>query len=356
MVCKQIIQYNEKALILSELGSNNDAKIMKAILSKLPPDSDYFKEGDHCIMDRGFRDVIRKLENLDLVTHMPELLDRKTKQKQFTTAEGNNSRRVTLVRWLIEAVNGRIKRKFKIFRDTVPGGYLDKVGRFFNIACAIINHFSPPLSQDSPRLDRIATKAMELMDSENLMQARVETERLDRNTKTWKKASVDECPDFPVLSKEDLETLTLGVYQIRLAKRYTNLHLDDEGEFVIRLNDDFEGVVRAKLESRFAQDKIHNLWISYDGMDGVEGITGYYCRCKQGARTVGCCSHVCAVLWFMGYQRHQDNPEIKVRRRTLNIRDAGEEIKISQAGRAMEVEEEDNEEGEENDEEDSEED
>lgn len=103
-------------------GANNDAGILKSILSKLPSDSPWLKPGDHHVLDRGFRDVIQNLEELGVKTHMPALL-LKT-EKQFTAKEGNESRRVTLVRWLVEAVNGRIKQKFRFFRDTVDGGII----------------------------------------------------------------------------------------------------------------------------------------------------------------------------------------------------------------------------------------
>lgn len=161
------------------------------------------------------------------------------------------------------------------------------------------------------------------MNQENVMQRRVEEERLDRNTKAWKLASSEECPNFPVLQKEDLETLTLGVYQIRMSKRYTYLHLDDDSEFNIQLNTETPNVVRAKLESRFTQGKCHNCWISFDGdLEGVEAIKGYFCKCKQGARTVGCCSHVCTLMWYLGYYRHQPALKMGIRRRSLEIQDA----------------------------------
>lgn len=35
-----------------------------------------------------------------------------------------------------------------------------------------------------------------------------------------------------------------------------------------------------------------------------EKITRYYCTCKIGARTLGCCSHVASVIWYLGYRRH----------------------------------------------------
>lgn len=34
-------------------------------------------------------------------------------------------------------------------------------------------------------------------------------------------------------------------------------------------------------------------------------IPGWYCECKVGPRTVGCCAHVASVLWYLGYARNQ---------------------------------------------------
>jgi hypothetical protein len=102
-------------------------------MRNLPNDCEYFKPGDHFVMDRGFRDSINPLQEKGIITHMPELLSftgdltamgKRKRQKQFTTEQGNKSRMVTLVRWLVEACNGRIKKKFRLMRDTVPGGEL----------------------------------------------------------------------------------------------------------------------------------------------------------------------------------------------------------------------------------------
>jgi hypothetical protein len=32
---------------------------------------------------------------------------------------------------------------------------------------------------------------------------------------------------------------------------------------------------------------------------------GWYCTCIAGTRTVGCCSHVGAAIWFLGYEHYQ---------------------------------------------------
>jgi hypothetical protein len=99
---------------------NNDANIMKSLLIEESKLWSFMEpEKDHVILDRGFRDVIKQLKQKKFQTHMPEL---KAKNKdQFTTMQGNTSRKVTLVRWLVEAVNGRLKIKYKFFADVIPG-------------------------------------------------------------------------------------------------------------------------------------------------------------------------------------------------------------------------------------------
>jgi len=39
------------------------------------------------------------------------------------------------------------------------------------------------------------------------------------------------------------------------------------------------------------------------------GTGGWYCRCKTGSRTVGCCSHIASVIYYLGYARYLDTPE-----------------------------------------------
>jgi len=50
-------------------GANNDGGILKAILSTLPPDSEYLQPGDHDVVDCGFRDVDSKTWNTSVICH-----------------------------------------------------------------------------------------------------------------------------------------------------------------------------------------------------------------------------------------------------------------------------------------------
>ena len=79
---------------------------------------------------------------------------------------------------------------------------------------------------------------------------------LDKRTLKWKKMDAeDACPDFPRLSEDEIRQLTIGVYQLKLAKSYTHEHLDMDGSYSILVNDDIPGIVSAKIQSRHTSAK-----------------------------------------------------------------------------------------------------
>jgi len=55
-----------------------------------------FRRGDCMVVDRGFRDAIPEMTEAGFTNFMPHLLAQK--QKQFTTQEANESRRVDILR------------------------------------------------------------------------------------------------------------------------------------------------------------------------------------------------------------------------------------------------------------------
>ncbi|VDH95598.1 Hypothetical predicted protein [Mytilus galloprovincialis] len=88
---------------------------------------------------------------------------------------------------------------------------------------------------------------------------------------------LDELADFPVLSMDKLREITMGVYQLKQAPNYVC------------------------QRTRGHSNKLsHTVFISYSDEGDIEG---WYCTCKSGARVVGCCAHVASVLWYLGYQR-----------------------------------------------------
>jgi len=162
-------------------NDNNDANIFKSMLEEEEGFNKFFQEGDNIVLDRGFRDCIAEIEERNYIVLMPSLLDKK--KKQFTTSEGNQSRRVTMIRWLVEAVNGRIKNVFKFFDSTIPITYHTKLWSFFRIACAISNLFFPPLFMDNDEQDQIVGNCLERMSlNTNPLQEKIEEEQIEKKT------------------------------------------------------------------------------------------------------------------------------------------------------------------------------
>lgn len=77
---------------------------------------------------------------------MPESL--LENENQLTTDQAKNSRCVTICRWVVEVVNGRIKRdyKLKLFRQEYFNRASSHHMAYFKIACSLLNKFHPTIT------------------------------------------------------------------------------------------------------------------------------------------------------------------------------------------------------------------
>lgn len=218
---------------------------------------------------------------------------------------------------MVESANARIKR-FKYLDHVVPNSQVPFIGDFVRIVCAICNKYYPPLSspQQIEEDNNIATKMLQQHQKTNDLKSLVEEKGLHRKIKVWKR--VDECDidNFPRLSDEQLSELTLGVYQIRLSSSYIQEHL--EGNCDIHIHVDEPCLLSVKMQSRHVSSKKYMLWIRYS--DSV--IDAWYCQCRAGARVVGMCSHLAAVIWYLSSARYMDKENYGVRNWGLHLSDA----------------------------------
>lgn len=98
-------------------SENNDANILKAMLKDSEGLQKILMKGDQLVLDRGFRDAADMVRSKGFNVSMPSFLS--PKSKQFTTKEANETRRVTMVRWIVEAINGRQKKKYPYFANVI---------------------------------------------------------------------------------------------------------------------------------------------------------------------------------------------------------------------------------------------
>ncbi|CAG2250822.1 PRKDC [Mytilus edulis] len=265
-------------------GKNNDAQIMKHIIQHdIEEFKEWVTEDDIMIVDRGFRDA------LDLLQEMVE--------------DSNVTRLVTKIRWVVESVNGRIK-SWKYLDRVLPNSQIPFVSDYVNIACAIMNKYWPELNTgDLEQDEQLASKMLYLSKQKNLLHEKIIEEGLDKRSCKWQKIDASSAPTFPRLSEEDIRNITVGVYQLKLAPCYTREHLDDDGNYEVFTCDHEENLLCAKIQSRHISSKRYRVWVKYDDIS----VVGWYCQCKAGSRVVGTCSHVTALIWYLGIGKYTDN-------------------------------------------------
>lgn len=87
------------------------------------------------------------MQSLGLDVSMPPFLNRR---RQFSAEESNRSRCITKVRWIVEAVNRRIK-EFKYFANTVQNSSLMYLQADLSNVCALINRYRPSITALNPQ-------------------------------------------------------------------------------------------------------------------------------------------------------------------------------------------------------------
>ena len=95
--------------------------------------------------------------------------------------------------------------------------------------------------------------------------------------------------------------LAFGVYQLKQATKYSDEHLG-EGDYHTDLSCVEPDLLHARIQSRHTSKRLYNIWVEYSR----DRVIGWYCECKGGSRTVGCCAHISSVIWYLGFARHKN--------------------------------------------------
>lgn len=146
----------------------------------------------------------------------------------------------------------------------------------------------------------------------NNLQRLVEDNGLNRRPTQWQ--PVPECgiENFPTLDEEQLRNLTCGTYQLKLSRSYIQEHID--GDCDIWFHKDNDRLLRVKIQSRHTSSKQYLVCIEFSDCS----VDAWYCTCRAGARVVGMCSHIAAIIWYLSKGRHEGGK--------YGVRDWGEHV------------------------------
>jgi hypothetical protein len=197
-------------------ANKNDAAILSDIMDKYRDVFNReFKAGDVFLVDRGFQNVVAKIEERGFIAKMPACIP--SNQKVLTVAQANESRMVTKCRWKVEVINGKLKQ-FELLNKVRPNRALQTLKKDIKIAGALLNEFFHPIESDKADAPFIAARMKAQLNIDNALLRKVDEAGLDRKSKIFVKMDQNSCPEFPALSAQDLRNITLGTYQIRMAK------------------------------------------------------------------------------------------------------------------------------------------
>lgn len=218
----------------------SDADIMTKTLSNHDEPTEenafhyFMEEGDIFILDRGFRDSIPLLEEHGYVAHMAP--SKRRGETQLTTDESNKSRLVTLCRWVVETVNGKFKRDFKLFRHRMFNNNITTIFSDYKIAAALINCYQDTY-EDSAYSNDFIQSINRNLHKLNLLAVYVHENNLNRQRATFTRleASIPQVADFPEVSYEDLIKFALGTYHIKISRSYCSEHVKATGVYEIEV-------------------------------------------------------------------------------------------------------------------------
>lgn len=230
------------------------------------------------------------------------------------------SRCVTLCRWVVEVVNGRFKRDFKLFCQEYLNLAATHLMDDLRICAAIINAFHPVI-QNRPDAQIILNRAIEKKEMPNTLAQLIIDNRINRFRAQFTNinAQLPELDFFPEMTQSDLIIFALGIYQLKQAKSYYGEHIRQHGSFQVEVSDHLEVVsqatmsgqdpvlIRGRIKSRHHSGKTYYTYLlmARQGVNWDDQIISHYCSCICGQRTVGCCAHIMTIVWYLGWARHQ---------------------------------------------------
>lgn len=177
------------------------------------------------------------------------------------------------------------------------------------IGAALINAFYRKIESNEGNAMEFAERMKQQASSPNQFGNIVNRGVFQSDVKKFIEENADTV-NFPRFQRNELNELTLGSYQIKLAISYIVEHLKKNGKFLMytcphevvlkHFKDQTNGRKDVKqlrvyltfMYSRFSNNSKHAVYVMVDSsLTGINGIIGHTCDCKHGLRVVGCCSY-----------------------------------------------------------------
>lgn len=286
-------------------ATKNDASILAEIMNEEQSIFSKFLPGDVMVVDRGFRDCIGEFNRRGFITKIPK----GTRNNQLNRKDANESRLATKTRYVVEVRNAHIKNTWKHLHGTSIHQSVPHLKRDFQICAALVNMCCKRIVSDRNDWENIGNMMIDNFNQPNALNTIVH--RLPCN----EFQTVVNLTLFPKFTYEQLKIISQGTYQIRQAVSYVQLHMkNNNNSFPMKIwkgktcqtlcgsllkNKADPLLLIVDLRSRFQSNRSHKVYVLLSlECNGNYLVNAFCCSCKHGIRTIGCCSHVMATIWF----------------------------------------------------------
>lgn len=311
---------------------NNDADIFSHILRTDTQFRQHFRRNDVLLVDRGFRNVVRASRNFRFEVRIPPSASGRA---QLTWQQANEARQCTLNRWPVEVVFAHLKDSKMIsdiwYNKSLPSKYSD----YISIRAKLVNLYNQRLYSNRGNENRILERYHLRRHYPNLLHPLAVENHFNTRLPHFRVYDPFNENLFPRLTSDDLYIYCTGTYVLRLAPSYIKYMRNENismhpkvclelNRFIPQrygLNVTEPRLFQLRFSSRYQSNKTYRCFILLDSiLEGIDSIVQHYCSCLSGARTLGCCAHGAAALWYFSEGYADDSPEPGAHLREFAVR------------------------------------
>ncbi|XP_074595462.1 uncharacterized protein LOC141850685 [Brevipalpus obovatus] len=293
-------------------GSINDAQILRNILSSNSEFASTFQPGDVFALDRGFRDIVPELLAEGFSVFTPGSAG---SSGQLSWEQANQSRKVTKIRWVVEAVFGRIKTQFRLMHHILRNTDVNNKNMELKICCAILNKYGERFVSDKEFKVAIAERIISRMQVPQKLSLFVDHLNLTQVRTSFTTFDPDELKLLdPPLTEHEFYMLATGTYLLKYMDAYKTVCRDSNLQQRLQLFNrdcrsqlqqfnihvDNPKLLRMRIISRHKSQTSYPVFILIDqNALGLDRVAEWCCKCSSGLRTVNPCGHIMTFLGIL---------------------------------------------------------
>ena len=121
----------------------------------------------------------------------------------------------------------------------------------------------------------------------------------------FKSFTSDDILDFPEVTGRHLKILFTGSYLLSQVVSYSAGMMDKDGKLKIQFVEDQSNILKLKVPSHHISRKAYRCFLRCFLFNSivVSGMMHHTCECANEKRTVGCCSHIAAIDYYLSHAR-----------------------------------------------------